>query len=102
MCLPPAIKNDMMEQLATATALLLYSHLRSQTGKFRCEHFHRYSKRFIDGYDEDFPLDLLYIIQQFGISQQVEWYKNNSYFHIWDMENADTYGLSEDHYNSFQ
>jgi len=93
--------RDMCRLLATATTFLLYSLLRSKTNKFYSAKYNRFSKRCTFDYNTEMPSGICYLVEQFGISLSVEEHRNNRYFHLWDSENNDTFGVPANIYTEF-
>jgi len=78
--------------LATATVMLLYSHLRVITGKFDITNVHYRSRCTLDAHTE-IPSGLIEIIHCFGVALVQEVWNNPMIIHAWDHADAGTFGI---------
>lgn len=84
--------TDSAGHLATATVMLLYSHLRVITGKFDVTNVYYRTRCTLDSHTE-IPSGLIDIIHCFGVALVQEVWNNPMIIHSWDHADAGTFGI---------
>lgn len=81
------------DQLAISSAYSLYNHLGIVTQTSAPTHANIYRNRAPQSRYKQLPAGICSLIQQFGITEPVEFYGNARFLHLWDNADNTTFGI---------